>query len=164
MMLSLGWSQSMVIQHWNDYMGEDYFKKDSMSNHSRKHLSARDSGVRQIYEERARQEGMDLEATKGFILTKAATAEAIILAGLESMQRGDTMVEPKDILKAIEVVKALERDQAVVAQDEMKKQTRAFMTAVKKNVPETLWKQIYDDYEIELGTKVPAAITVESEV
>lgn len=153
MMLALGWSQAAVINHWNNYLGEDYFKRDGMSIHTRKHLSVKDAGVVAILEERARQEGMDVELQKGFILTKTATAESIIMAGLEAMHRGDTIVEPKDILKAIEVLKQLTEDRAAVAEEEMLKEARAFMVAVKRNVPKELWDQIFEDYEIELGRK-----------
>jgi len=164
MMLALGWSQSAVISHWNQIMKlqdlpeDEWFKKTSMSTHSRKHLAIHDAGVRRILEDRARAEGIDIDLVEGFIRSKTGVAEALIGAGLESLHRGHTTVEPKDILIAIKTLAELEENRAALAEEQMLRDIKAFTTAVKRVVPEEMWEDIYDTYEAELG-KVNLAIS-----
>jgi hypothetical protein len=165
MMLALGWSRAEVRRYWNDIVasesgGEetDYFKKSSVENHAAKHLSAHDAAVRRIVERRAELEGIDVAAVEGFILTKSGVAEALIQKGLQSVHTGDTLVEPKDMLSAIQVLIELEEKRSVVAEEVMLREIRAFMAAVKNNVDEDLWDQIYADYKAELGERPAAAL------
>lgn len=162
MMLALGWSQAEVIRHWNNIMElmdipeSEWFKPTSMSSHANKHLSINDAANRRVIEARARAEGIDIDTVEGFILTKTGIAEALIGAGLQSLHRGHTTVEPKDILTAIKTLTELEENRSAQAEEAMLREIKAFTTAVKKNVPEEMWSQIYEDYEKELGKVNPA--------
>jgi len=161
MMLALGWSQRECTRYWNDLIeaetGDvDFFSKSGMGTHAQKHLSVKDAAIVRIIEERARLEGMDVEAVRGFILTKQAVAEAIVHRGLELMQRDDAVVEPKDVLAALDLLMRLEEKRSVVAEETMLREIRAFMNAVRRNVDESLLEQIYADYRIELGEVPPA--------
>jgi hypothetical protein len=155
-MLSLGWSAAATRRHWNQIEAqggddEDYFKKSSMENHARKHLSSLDAANRNILEARARAEGMDVDMVEGFILTKSAAAEMIVHQGLAALQRGDANVEAKDILAALETLMKLDESRSTVAEEVMLREIRAFMAAVKRHVSDDLWKAIHDDYKAELG-------------
>jgi hypothetical protein len=164
MMLALGWSQADVIRHWNNIMElqglpkSEFFMRNGMSTHVKKHLSIKDAAIRRIIEARARAEGLDIELVEGFILTKQGVAEALIAAGLESLHRGDTTVEPKDILTAIKIISELEADRVAQAEEVMLQEIKAFTAAVKKVVPEEKWKEIYEAYEQELGKITNLAI------
>jgi hypothetical protein len=161
MMLALGWSRAEVRRYWNRIIeaetGEkDYFKKSSVENHANNHLSAHDAAVRRILERRAELEGIDVDAVEGFILTKTGVAESLIHKGLASLHEGTTIVEPDQILKAVDTLIKLEEKRSVVAEEVMLREIRAFMAAVKKNVPDELWDTIYADYKAELGERPSA--------
>jgi len=165
MQLALGWGPAAVRRFWNQIIeaegGEaDYFKKSSVESHANKHLSVKDGAVRRILERRAELEGMDITAVEGFLTTKSGVAEALVHLGLESLHKGDTMVEPKDILAAVQTLMQLEEKRSVVAEEVMLREIRAFMAAVKRNVDEKVWEAIYRDYKLELGEPLPAAIHV----
>jgi hypothetical protein len=168
MMIALGWSIAQTRRHWNEIVKaetgvDDYFKKSSMENHAANHLSARDAAVARILERRAELEGIDVDKVEGFIFTKTGVAESVILRGMEAMQSGETTVEPKEILAAIDVLMKLEEKRSVVAEEVMLREIRAFMKAVKKNVGEDspLWDQIMVDYKVELGEAPPEQAAIE---
>jgi hypothetical protein len=161
MQLALGWSRAEVRRFWNHIIevetGEaDYFKKSSIENHANKHLSSDDAAHRRILETRARLEGIDVDLVEGFILTKQGVAENLLYKGLEALQRNETVVEPKEILGAIDTLMKLEEKRSVVAEEVMLQEIRAFMKAVKRNVDEETLEQIYIDYRLELGEVQPA--------
>jgi len=168
-MLALGWTRAEVRRHWNDVIeaqsGEkDYFKKSSMENHALKHLSIQDSAVRRILERRAEMEGIDVEMIEGFIMTKTGVAEVLVHKGLESLQSGDTRVEPKEIIGAIETLIKLEEKRSVVAEEVMLREIRAFMKAVERNVDPELFEKIRADYRAELGEPERPAIPVSADI
>ena len=162
-MLALGWTRAEVRRHWNDVIeaqtGEvEYFKKSSVENHALKHLSIQDSAVRRILERRAELEGIDVEMIEGFIMTKTGVAEVLVHKGLEALQRGDTQVEPKEIIGAIDTLIKLEEKRSVVAEEVMLREIRAFMRAVERNVDPELFEKIREDYRAELGETARPAI------
>ncbi|MEM3097557.1 MAG: hypothetical protein QXU32_02410 [Nitrososphaerales archaeon] len=155
MMLATGWSQRAVMRHWNAIIEAEtgqsnYFNHTNVWIHANRHLSVRDAAIKNILEERARLDGIDIKSVEGFIRTKAGTAEAIISSGLESLYAGQTIVEPKIILDAIRVLMELEEKRASLVEEEMLREIKAFMAAVKRVVPEDMWSKIYEEFEIEL--------------
>lgn len=162
-MLATGWSQAAVLEYWNNVMSregqEDYFNPMNISNHARKHLGVQDAAVRRILEERARAEGVDIETVENTIRTKTGTVETLIAGGLESLHHGHTVVEPKVILDAIKMLTELEEKNSEILKEEMMREIRAFMAAVKKNVPDEMWETIFEDYAKELKKTSPKELT-----
>lgn len=162
MMLALGWSQADVIRHWNGIMElqglpkEECFTRSGMSSHVTRHLSLNDKANTRIIEARARAEGIDIDTVEGFILTKQSAAEILVAKGLDSLHRGHTTVEPKDILTAIQTLDKLEKDRASMLEETMLRELRAFTEAVKSVVPEEDWELIYQRFEENVGGFNPA--------
>jgi len=163
MMLALGSTRAEVRRFWNHIIeveshGEDtnHFGKTSIENHANKHLSVHDTAVRRILERRAELEGIDVNAIEGFLLTKQGAAESLVYQGLEALAAGETVVEPREILVAIETLMKLEEKRSVVAEEVMLREIRAWSNAVKRVVPEEMWPEVVAAYKAELGEVVPA--------
>jgi len=168
-MLASGWTQASVRRFWNialDPTGEtEFFSKNNISTHARRHLSSSDQAVRQIWEERARQEGLDIESEHTFLLTKTAALQNLAYKALEQLNAGTLEIKGADLISAIKTLAELEASQSGLAEDEMLREMRAFADAVRLNVPEELWDKIYEDF-LRLADTGPRAImpaTVDAE-
>ena len=153
MMLATGWSQTSVMKHWNQILGEDYFKPNNISNHARKHLTSKDAAVRRIMEERVRQQGIDIESIEGFITTKAAVLDTIIQTGLQNLHQGHTVAEAREVLQAVQLLDKMEAEWKETAIDELMTEFRAFSEAVKEIVPEEMAERIFDLFEAKLDKR-----------
>ena len=144
--LASGWSQAMTIQHFNAIMGEDYFNSSNISTHKKNHLSIKDAAIRHIYEERARQIGMDIEETKGLITTTEGAAASVVQIGVGNMMRGTSHVEVRDLLEAVKILEKMKEEWGDAALPELEREMRSFMKAVKKVVSEDLWTEIVKEF------------------
>lgn len=165
--LASGWSNAKTMQRFNYLMGQEYFNASNFSTHNRKHLMIRDEAIREILEESAKQLGMDLDSVKGLITTRRGAVEAVIQQALSNMVRGTSHVEIKDMLQAIQILEKMEQDYAGASVAELERELRIFMEAVKKIVPNAMWRDIADEYykgvERHSMMELPAAAAVEIE-
>lgn len=153
MMLATGWSQADVRKHWNQVEGFEMFSHANISVHSRKHMTTKDAAVRRIMEQRARQEGLDVDAVEGFITTKRAVLDLVIASGIQGLHAGITMTEPREIIAAVAMLDKMEAEWKETAIDEMLKEFRAFSDAVKAVVSEEMYAAIFAKYEATIGTE-----------
>ncbi len=158
--LATGMAQSTVKEFFNTAYGSDFFTANNISLHARKHMSIRDQGVRRIYEEAARREGMDIAVVEGFIRTRRAAIDQVINEALTLMQAGTINPEVKDLLAAIQMLEKMDAEQQDSMVAELERQFRAFMAAVKDTVPEDMWGAIYKAYEDKTG--IPEQAEIES--
>lgn len=147
MMLATGWSQAAVRRHVNNMMGEEFFSHVNISVHARKHLTTQDAAVRKIIETRARQEGIDIEGVTDYIVTKTAVLDLIIQSGIQGLNRGHTITEPREMIAAIQTLDKMEAEWKESAIDEMLREFRAFSDAVKSVVPPEQFAEIYAKFE-----------------
>ena len=145
--LAMGWSQAMVVSHFNRANGFEFLTRSNVSRHRSRHLTSRDAAVRKIIETRATQLRMDTEAIEGFILTRQATLDMIIQQGLESLRAGLSTSEPKDILAAVQMLEKMEQDINSMAAEEMTIQYKAFADAVQEVVPAEYHEKIFERTE-----------------
>jgi hypothetical protein len=172
-LLATGWSQAMVIDHFNEMIEEPSlkFNAQNMSVHKRKHLTSRDSAVRRIMEARALQLKIDTDEAEGHIVTKMGVLDTIIYSGLQGLHRGDSIAEPKDIIAAISAQEKMEAEWRETALDEVMTDFQFFMEAVKEVVGEDLYTDIYDRFDQKIKAKTdktikplpPAAILIAAE-
>lgn len=148
-----GWSDTAIANHFNNFLGDGFFSKHSIGRHKKRHLSVRDAAVRNIIEARARQFGVDVEEVEGSILTKAAVLDTIIATGIDSLHRGDTVVEARDVLAAVATLDKFESEWKETAIDELLAEFKLFMEAVKSHVPEELYAAIYETFEAKLDAR-----------
>lgn len=157
--LALGWSQQKVLEHWNAIEGGDkpYFTPNNISIHRRKHMNYQDEAYREIFEQQALREGIDIDKIKGFIITQIGMANSITLKGWEAVLQGTVPVLPGDMLKAMEFVNKLEEQRQAFIEDEMLRELRCFFEAVEELVPEEQFDIIYERFEEKLERKSLAA-------
>lgn len=153
MMLATGWSQTSVMNHWNQILGEGFFKPNNISVHNRKHLTTKDAAIRRIVESRARQIGVDIDTVEGFISTKAAVLDTLIHTGMQSLHLGHTVVEAREVLQAVQLLDKMEAEWKETAIDELMNEFRLFMESVKEAVGEDLYANIYDIFESKLDRR-----------
>ncbi len=158
-MLSTGWSQRAVMRWLNEIYGVDAFNPNNLSTHKNNHLSYEDTAIRRIIETQALQIGMDLEKVEDTIMTRDALMQATIQYTYNKMLKGEITPEVRDLMKGLELMDKMEKERAEVAVEELERDMRAFMAAVKRNVPESMWEQIYLDFEAELTRSRPMALT-----
>lgn len=169
MELVTGWSQTQVKLRWNEFLAEhdpeiygaEYLNNANLSTHFKKHVSTRESAIRQIIETQAQHAFDDIEAVKGLIITKQGVAEAIAVSGLQNVAKGLTIVEPRETLAAVQILKDLEAETGSVAVDELWRQFYAFQEAVRKVVPQDLYEQIAFEFKNQLGDTAPELVARE---
>lgn len=146
LLLGTGWSVAKIVRHFNNFLGDRHFSRDSISRHADRHSSIEDKATRGVLEARARQEGIDVAMAEGFITTKAGVLDTIIQRGLEDLHKGNTTAEPKDVIQAIDMLQRFEAEWKEVAVDEMQVEFRLFMEAVKEIVGEEHYALVYDAF------------------
>ena len=151
MLVTTGWTQTAVKNHWNELLeeeyGPDYISAVNISTHSRKHISARASAIRAIVEARALHLVESIDGTKDFLLTKEAVVDSIMASGLQNIVQGLVTVEPKDALQAVALAKQFEDEIGNVGIDALWNQFYAFNDAVKKVVPVIMYERIAKEFE-----------------
>lgn len=163
MQLATGWSQADVLRFWNNAVRENEGDKDwlnhvNMSTHKKNHLSTRDAAVRRIIEERARQEAIDIENVQGYIVTRMGVLDYMVMAGLENIHHGTTVIEGKDMIAAMQMADKLESEFKEVAIEKLLSDFKTFADAVKELVPEDLFQEIYDLFELRSGVVENSAL------
>lgn len=157
MMLTSGWSQTDIKNHFNELIGEEHFSNVNISRHKRNHLSVQDAAVRRIIEARARQFGMDVDTAEGMIMTKAGAVDTIIHRGLEAINTGAVEFRAGEVLQAIQLLDKMEAEWKDTAIDEIMAEFKAFTTAVKEFVGEAQYETIFNRFEEILdGKRHPA--------
>ena len=149
-MLRSGRPQREVLRHWNGVLGAEYFTPNNLSVHARKHLYGNDLDeyVRKLA--RARK---FVEAPIAFEsrITPEAALRTVLQVGLGLVAAGATVPEPGDVIRAARELDRIQREGEPATEAEMMREARAFMAAVKSNVPEEQWDEIHADYERNLG-------------
>jgi len=147
----------------NTIYGDGFFNKNNLSVHSRRHLYTDDLAIRAILEERAAQEGMDVENTKKNLLTREGAAAAIVAKTFDKMQKGEIDPEVRDALKALEILDKMQESRSSLLVDQMKADFRFFMSAVQQHVPEDIWEAIAETFD-ELREGRPLQLEASAEI
>ena len=153
MCLVSGWSQTQVMRHFNQVLGENYFNKMNISRHARYHLDARDAAVRRIIETRAKQFLGDVDAIEGTILTKGAVVDTLIQRGMEGLHVGAVEIKAQDILSAVQLLDKMESEWKETALDEVLNEWRTFAICVKEAVGDELFEQISVAFESKMAER-----------
>ena len=147
-MLLQGYAQSIVRVHWNDQNGSAWLTANNVSNHARKHLAGRSaSGSSHARESRRARRALLFGETEP--PTRWQTAETIVRTGLQAIQAGALIPQPRDILAAVKQLEEVEQNDI----RELERQFRAFMKVVKDAVPQKQWADLYERYEKEVETQ-----------
>lgn len=146
MCLATGWSQAAVIRHFNQL--EDIpFNKANMSVHASKHLRSSDAAVRRIWEDRARQFGIDVDSIENFILTIDGARDAIIYRGMELVQKGNLDLKGKDLLEALRDKETSQKSQDAVGIEVVTQQFKDLIASIKEVVDAGVAEQIFASFE-----------------
>jgi len=166
LMISAGFTQAEVLRHWNELLAEEYgpeyLNNQNMSNHVQRHLSARETAMRRVIEEKAVSAAVDDQ--ERIILTKEAALDAVIVTGVQNIARGVTYVEPRELVNAIALKANLEAETGNVAVDELWRQFLAFQDAVKMIVSPEDREAIAAQFEKNLHTTAPKEIAATTTV
>lgn len=158
MCLVSGWGQAMVMRHFNQVLGEEFFNKMNISRHAKFHLDAQDAAVRRIIEKRAEQFMSDVDAIEGSILTKGAVLDTMIQRGVDGIHAGLVEIKGQDILSAVKMLDEMESQWKESAIDELLNEFRAFAAVVKDEVGEDRFREIYAKFEHEMDNKTRPAL------
>jgi len=158
MCLVTGWSQTSVMRHFNQVIGDDHFNKMNISRHAKYHLDAKDAAVRRIIETRAQQFLSDVDEIEGSILTRASALDIIIQRGIEGVQQGTVELKAQDVVTAIDRLDKLEADYKDTAIDEMLIEFKTFVEMTKEVLGEEAFLALWDKYEHRMDNKIRPAI------
>lgn len=146
-------SAAQVAKHFSIVDGVNYTRQN-MSSHKDKHLTLRQDAMVRLIEKRAKEEGRDVDDVAGTLLTERAVLETMIQKGFEQIVDGKVYVTPGDLLAALTKLKNAEIEfyQAKLqhVEQQMTAEMDAFIDAVKKTIPEVLFKRVLENYEIGL--------------
>ncbi|MDE2100436.1 MAG: hypothetical protein KGL39_24500 [Patescibacteria group bacterium] len=163
MELATGYTQKAIMDRWNyflheedpDKYGKDYLNKANISGHANKHMTTREMAIRHIVEQSVQGKIEEIEAVSQVIITKQAIAEAVAVSGLQNIAKGVTLVEPRETLEAVELLKEMEDEQSGPALDELWRQFYAFQDAVRRIVPEQMYEAIAHEFDIQMRGAPP---------
>lgn len=153
-------------------LDEGGFKKldrRSVSLHAKKHLGFAEAAIRSILEDEADRASKNYEEAVTGAITHRGTLEVALRKAHDDIVSGVTTVEPRDLIKIVELVGKMDDQTAQVQVDEYRAQLNAFIRAIQINLPREKWEKIADDAKsIYAGEEVnpialPAAEVVDAE-
>jgi hypothetical protein len=138
-MLAAGFTYSEIERQFGGNI-----PRKSISGHSQKHLNYEQAAIREVIEKEAvnAQQNYDMGVSR--LVTKNAYLEVALQKAYDALVNNDTMVEPKDAVKVIEMLQRLQDQNQTVALDELRVQFQYFMQAVKETIPKEQWESIVD--------------------
>lgn len=138
-MLAAGFTYSEIERQFGGTV-----PRKSISLHSTKHLNYEEAAIREVIEKEAMNAQRNYEEGVGRLVTKNAYLEVALQKAYDALIKNDTMVEPKDAVKVIEMLTKLQDQNQTVALDELRVQFQYFMQAVKETIPKDQWSNIVD--------------------
>jgi hypothetical protein len=168
MMIAAGITQAETTRHWNDVLEDDfganYLNEVNMSNHVRRHLSAREDAIRRIIEQRVKEHGIEVDDNERILLTKEVALDTVIVTGVQNIARGLTFVEPRELVGAIALKKQFEEQTGSIATDELWRQFLAFQDAVKMIVTPDQRELIATQFEKNIKATAPKELAASTAV
>ncbi len=144
LMLASGRKQADVLKHWNQVLGKVYFTANNISIHTRKHLAVHDQIARRLVPISAsRGATTPAQTADGDRPKVRAATEAIVRGGLQAMDAGLTVPEPRDVLAAAKVLATMDAEDAAEKIAGMEREMKLFLKAVAEIVPKEYGEQIH---------------------
>lgn len=151
-MLRHGDSQAAVRRHVNALVGHAAFTANNLSVHARNHLYGPDPD--EWIRKRARAQRMLGDPSNIPAQTTPHDAlRTVMEVGLRLIDVGVTVPEPGDIVRAAKELNRIQREGRLATEDDLVRELKAFMKAVKNRVPEDEWDEIYFEYERIIGVE-----------
>ena len=141
-MLASGWTQADVRKHWNEVLGEEHFTANNISIHTRKHLAVHDQIARKLGPALAARRDIASESAVGDRPKVRAATEAIVHGGLQAMDAGLTVPEPRDVIAAAKVLATMDAEDTAEKIAGIEREMKLFMKAVREIVPEEHWESV----------------------
>ncbi len=116
----------------------------SIASHAREHLNYEQAAFREVIEKEALNAQRNFDEGVSRLVTKNAYLEVALQKAYDALMNNDTIVEPKDAVKVIEMLTKLQEQNQTVAMDELRVQFQYFMQAVKEVIPKDDWEAIVD--------------------
>jgi hypothetical protein len=142
-MLASGRSQADVRKHWNEVLGEEHFTANNISIHTRKHLAVHDQIARRLGPASAARRATASQSADGDRPKVRAATEAIVHGGLQAMDAGLTVPEPRDVLAAAKVLATMDAEDTAEKIAGMEREMKLYLKAVKEIVPEEYGEPVY---------------------
>jgi hypothetical protein len=143
LMLASGRKQADVRKHWNQVLGKEHFTANNISIHTRKHLAVHDQIARSLGVFSATRGATAPQAADGDRPKVRAATEAIVRGGLQAMDAGLTMPEPRDVLAAAKVLATMDAKDAAEQIAGMEREMKLYLKAVREIVPEQYGEPVY---------------------
>jgi hypothetical protein len=142
-MLASGRKQTDVRKHWNQLLGENHFTANNISIHTRKHLAVHDQIARKLGPISANRRAEALQAADGDRPKIRAATEAIVSGGLQAMDAGLTVPEPRDVLAAAKVLATIDAEDAAEKIAGIEREMKMILKAVKEIVPPEYGERVH---------------------
>jgi len=163
--------ESMLIAAWSAPAIEAQFAETdhpvsatSIRNHAKRHLDYQERAIRNIVEQEAKLAQINEDAATESIVTNTAYLKILRQKGLEGLIDGSVSAEPRDVLRAVDLLEKLESAKEPARLAQFRLQYEAFQRAVEEVVPKELWAQIIEKLEQNLNrSDYEVASTAEEE-
>jgi hypothetical protein len=143
LMLASGRKQADVLKHWNQVLRKEYFTANNISIHTRKHLAVHDQIARRLVPISASRGATAAQSAAGDRPKVRAATEAIVRGGLQAMDAGLTVPEPRDVLAAAKVLATIDAEDAAEKIAGMEREMKLFLKAVREIVPQEYGEKLY---------------------
>jgi DNA repair exonuclease SbcCD ATPase subunit len=106
--------------------------RKNVERHAKRHLDIRNKAIRQIVEQRAREQGMLLDQVEGKIVSGRALLDLIVNRGTEQLtDNPDFKVKMQDALEAVKMLEDVQKAEFQAQLETMQRQVWAISEALK---------------------------------
>jgi len=122
-----------LIESDPDFAGKELDTvRKNVERHAKRHLDIRNKAIRQIVEQRAKEQGMLLESVEGKITSGRALLDLIINRGTEQLTDSpDFKVKMADAIEAVKMLEDVQKAEFQAQLETMQKQVWAISEALK---------------------------------
>lgn len=123
-----------LVESDPDFKGKELDTvRKNVERHAKRHLDIRSKAIRQIVEQRAREQGMLLDSVEGKITSGRALLDLIINRGSEQLtDNPDFKVKMADAIEAVKMLEDVQKAEFQAQLETMQRQVWAISEALKK--------------------------------
>lgn len=133
-------------------MADDDFKgkeldtvRKNVERHSKRHVDIKNKAIRNIVEQRAKEQGILLESVEGRITSGRALLDLLVAQATEQLTNGTGKIRYADAIEAVKLLEDVQKAEFQSQLEVLQRQVYCISEAVKKKVPPTMLPGIIEE-------------------
>lgn len=118
--------------------------RKNIERHVNRHLKLKEAAIRQILENRAKEEGILLNEFKGQFTSDQGLLDLMVAKGQDQITDPNSKIAYRDVLEAIRIKKEMDMNSFSIQSEIMNRQISSIAQAVKELVPPDLYPRVIE--------------------